>query len=1062
MTATIGEPCRTFTVFFAIVCFAVAPVNGQQTDTYQIAERGQDFAIYNRVRVVTNALGELTVATNQFTLMENYLNYFENGQWKESEDVIETTTDGAIALRGPNKAIFSPDLNAPAAFDILMPDGRRLRGGVRAIQLTDVASGRNVTLATLKASAPGELLPPDQILYPDAFDGLKADVLVNWKHNYFGHDIVFREQPALPEGMSPDTTRLEILTELIDAPPPEIRKQTVRAGTAGALEDHVVIHFGRLAFVMGKAFRVTNDVAWAVGGLNASDAGVPVLKQWQTLPDGRTFLVESIAWTEAQPQLRDLPAATGASASPDSKDKTALARQWPEPPKARAKAKPMQVARLGYQPQGFVVDFVIIPDQGTPTTLASGQTYYIKTSYYSGQSVTVEPGCFIKFKNNAYMLLYGPVSFPSAAPKAVFTSRNDNSFGEVIQGVSGETDSNGDPTLHKAAEALWIYYVDFNTTIRNIRIRWAQSALRYDSNPGVCPTHTVRDSQLEYCPSGISLNFSSCYDSTILSLINVTKCVVGTPITLTGDGIVDGSMSDDCEVVSIARVNDPAQDSASGDPNKNSQSECSFVVVDANRIVASFFDTHLSEYGLGAYSLPGITSPRSTGWAVSVNGGASFTDKGAIPAAAPAYTTQGDAGDPVMARDTASGAIYLLVNPSRESSTWKGFRLWKSTDNGETFFQLKADIFGALMSQGDKDAIAVNNFSGLGNSGHLYAAGSSQAGNQLWVGHSANGGVNWDGIINLSDPAQGWSPDIAIRPNGAVYVFYLTWTGTYVNSIIYKWLNPGQTTWNTPAAGNLFKAHTDSDPLYSTKSYASGDPLRFKTASQDDFFISNGFPRVAVNPSNGRIYVVFADLPGAGSTTDRGDIWINEGIPNADNSLTWTGARKVNNDGTATDQWNPSIAINPAGTMLFVGYYSRQEDAANNALIRAYGAKASLVNGLATATFDVFPISASAFSPLFPGTTASTPPANTWMYDHVWVQTGVCFDRNAYLVDCASPNYFFGPVNSPYQHFMADDYTWASADGSYFYYAWCDRSDTYSAGGNSRPDPNIRLGKIRQ
>ncbi len=119
-------------------------------------------------------------------------------------------------------------------------------------------------------------------------------------------------------------------------------------------------------------------------------------------------------------------------------------------------------------------------------------------------------------------------------------------------------------------------------------------------------------------------------------------------------------------------------------------------------------------------------------------------------------------------------------------------------------------------------------------------------------------------------------------------------------------------------------------------------------------------------------------------------------------------------------------------------------------------------NGFATATFDVFPISTTAFAPLFPGTTDSTPPANTWMYDHVWVQTSVCFDSNTYVVDCGSPNQFIGPVGSPYQHFMADDYTWASADGSYFYFAWCDRSDTYFSGGNSRADPNIRLGKVKQ
>jgi len=45
---------------------------------------------------------------------------------------------------------------------------------------------------------------------------------------------------------------------------------------------------------------------------------------------------------------------------------------------------------------------------------------------------------------------------------------------------------------------------------------------------------------------------------------------------------------------------------------------------------------------------------------------------------------------------------------------------------------------------------------------------------------------------------------------------------------------------------------------------------------------------------------------------------------------------------------------------------------------------------------------------------------------------------------------------------MADDYTWASADSSYFYFAWCDRSETFGSGQQSRPDPNIRLGKIKQ
>ena len=191
---------------------------------------------------------------------------------------------------------------------------------------------------------------------------------------------------------------------------------------------------------------------------------------------------------------------------------------------------------------------------------------------------------------------------------------------------------------------------------------------------------------------------------------------------------------------------------------------------------------------------------------------------------------------------------------------------------------------------------------------------------------------------------------------------------------------------------------------------------------------------------------------------DHGDIFINEGTQNADGSLTWTGVRKVNNHGNATDQWNPSIAINPSGTELFVGYYSRQEDSSNNALIKAYAAKTFLANGFATATFDVFPISATAFPPLFAGTTDSTPPANSWMYDPVWPQAQVCLDTNARVATCPA----FQETQPTYQHFMADDYTWVSSDTSYFYFAWCDRSDAYWQGGNNRADANIRLGKVRQ
>lgn len=103
-------------------------------DRSEIIERGQDFAVYRSIQTFVDSEGVVSFKTNQFSLLENGLNYLDNGVWKESEDVIEPFPDGAVARRGPNKAVFSPDLNAAAVFDIEGSDGRRVRGGVRQIQ----------------------------------------------------------------------------------------------------------------------------------------------------------------------------------------------------------------------------------------------------------------------------------------------------------------------------------------------------------------------------------------------------------------------------------------------------------------------------------------------------------------------------------------------------------------------------------------------------------------------------------------------------------------------------------------------------------------------------------------------------------------------------------------------------------------------------------------------------------------------------------------------------------------------------------------------------------------
>ena len=104
-------------------------------------------------------------------------------------------------------------------------DGLRLRGGVRAIQLTDLATGKSLVLATVKPSAPGELLPPNRVVFRSGFEGLDADVLYVWKHNLFSQNVILNEQPSLPAEMDPKTTVLEVVTEFVEAPVPVLNEQ---------------------------------------------------------------------------------------------------------------------------------------------------------------------------------------------------------------------------------------------------------------------------------------------------------------------------------------------------------------------------------------------------------------------------------------------------------------------------------------------------------------------------------------------------------------------------------------------------------------------------------------------------------------------------------------------------------------------------------------------------------------------------------------------------------------------------------------------------------------------
>ncbi|MGA2891106.1 MAG: hypothetical protein ABSE51_24075, partial [Terracidiphilus sp.] len=128
----------------------------------------------------------------------------------------------AISQFGQYQVIFANDINSAGAIDIQTPDGKRLRSNILGLAYYDTSTGNSVMIAQVQSSQ-GELISSNQILFPDAFSGVNADVRYTYKKGAFEQDVILREQPPTPEslGLNSETTEIEVLTAIIN--PPEAR-----------------------------------------------------------------------------------------------------------------------------------------------------------------------------------------------------------------------------------------------------------------------------------------------------------------------------------------------------------------------------------------------------------------------------------------------------------------------------------------------------------------------------------------------------------------------------------------------------------------------------------------------------------------------------------------------------------------------------------------------------------------------------------------------------------------------------------------------------------------------
>jgi hypothetical protein len=439
-------------------------------------------------------------------------------------------------------------------------------------------------------------------------------------------------------------------------------------------------------------------------------------------------------------------------------------------------------------------------------------------------------------------------------------------------------------------------------------------------------------------------------------------------------------------------VNNPAEDTI---PKQDTQSETAIVLGANSNIVVAYNDT-------GAY-IPGV-SWHLIGDSVSSDGGTSFTDQGALP-----QNPYGDGNDPVLARSTRTGTIFLSTLTfdtalSSATSVVEGdhVNVFRSSDNGATFAAPVNGSPGFVLGvdQQDKDWLTVDNFAGPGQ-GNAYLAwrdySSNSASNGIMFSRSTDDGLTWGPGGGTFIGAGGQGADVVVGPDHAVYVFWLSFGNNHWNLLMRKSTDFGATFGPTTTAVKNLRTPGPNGDLGLTDS--SGQMFR-----------TNAFPQVAVNPASGDLYLVYND---EGNGQDRADIYFTE---STDGGTKWSNPIRVNDDTTTNDQWQPAIAVTPDGKHVGIFWYDRRLDPANN-LIGRFG----VIGAVSGDTVN--------FGSNFRITDVSFPPA---------------FAQDSSLIAAGASSYM-------------GDYDMATADNDYFYTTW---------GDNRLPDaffanqPDVRFAKI--
>lgn len=513
----------------------------------EVVDRGGHHRAVRWTTKTVDAAGVTETHTNSYTEVASGLHFVdEKGAWQESVAEFVPTRDGFLAARGPHQVALSRDLDVAGAVTVVTPEGQTLRSTPTLLAYVDRITGESVRLADLHPTK-GQMVAPNVVLYPDAFDSVAADVRAVYTIGAFEFDVVLRRQLPDPAkfGMDPATTDLAVYTEFFDTRPTAKHAQEHTGKGDEKLAD-VRLDFGSMVMARGKSFAL--DPASETGA--SSEEAVGVRKEWEPT-EGRDFLIERTAYLDLRPLLKALPEA--AAPSPDQLRRAEKLRRtaklelpvapagapgWPRTPQGRlvvqaASGRPgadrvdpdvagISAKRPASGP-GVVLDYTIIFTSMTGFTFDSLTTYLITgmVNISSGPAV-FQAGTVIKFdpvNSPSLNILSGTTLDWQGAPyrPIVLTARYDHSVGQPVLASAGPL------TGYFATSALKLDNLGV-VTLSNLSVR--NASIGIEATGSTRPT--LRNAQFVNCITGVKVDFNTTLENVLFH--NVTRALWTTGI----------------------------------------------------------------------------------------------------------------------------------------------------------------------------------------------------------------------------------------------------------------------------------------------------------------------------------------------------------------------------------------------------------------------------------------------------------------------------------------------------------------------------------------------------